>query len=62
MASGSLPSHPEMGGLAIRGPMRRGSNKWVLIVVEEPLLSEGTDNNSCKFLDLYDAFYVVSEP
>jgi hypothetical protein len=26
-ASGSLPGHPEMGGLVIRGQMRSGSNK-----------------------------------
>jgi hypothetical protein len=42
--------------------VQSGSNKWGLIVVEEPVLSEGTGNNSCKSLDVYDAFYVFSEP
>ena len=42
--------------------MRSGSNKWGLIVVKEPLLREGTGNDSCECLDLYDAFYVFSDP
>jgi hypothetical protein len=42
--------------------MRSGFNKWGLIVVKEPLLREGTGNDSCKCLDLYNLFYVFSEP
>lgn len=62
MGSGSLPGHPEMDGLGTVGRMRSGSNKWGLIVVKEPLLREGTGNDSCECLDLYDAFYAFSDP
>ena len=40
----------------------RGSKRGLIVQLKEPLLREGTGNDSCEFLDLYDAFYVFSDP
>jgi hypothetical protein len=55
----ALPTDTYLRG---RVEVGRGSKRGLIVQLKEPLLREGTGNDSCEFLDLYDAFYVFSDP